>query len=107
MYRVVMAGILGISLMSLTACESMTGKTAGRTIDDSTMTASVQGKLTNDKASNFTRIDVDTERGVVTLTGVVRTVEEKSRAESIARSVEGVSKVNNNLQVQSLSSSNP
>ena len=106
MSRLVLAGILGISLMSLTACESMTGKTAGRTVDDASTTASVQGKLTRDKASNFTRINVDTERGVVTLNGVVQTVEEKSRAESLARSVEGVSKVNNNLQIQSMSSSN-
>ena len=73
MYRLLMVGILGLSVMTLTVCESMTGKTAGRTIDDATITASVQGKLTNDKASNFTRINVDTERGVVTLTGVVLT----------------------------------
>lgn len=106
MYRVLMVGILGIGMMTLTACESMTGKTAGRTIDDATITASVQGKLTSDKASNFPRINVDTERGVVTLNGVVRTVEDKSRAESLARMVEGVSKVNNNLQIQSMSSSN-
>ena len=106
MYRLFMIGILGLSVMTLTACESMTGKTAGRTIDDAAITASVQGKLTSDKASNFPRINVDTERGVVTLNGVVRTVEEKSRAESIARMVEGVSKVNNNLQIQSLSSNN-
>ena len=106
MYRLLMVGILGMSVMTLTACESMTGKTAGRTIDDATMTAKVQGKLTTDKASNFTRINVDTERGVVTLNGVVQTVEEKSRAESLARMVEGVTKVNNNLQIQSLSSSN-
>ena len=104
MYRLFMIGILGLCVMTLTACESMTGKTAGRTIDDAAITASVQAKLTSDKASNFTRINVDTERSVVTLNGVVRTVEEKSRAESLARMVGGVSKVNNNLQIQSLSS---
>ena len=107
MYRFVMVGILGISFMVLTACESMTGKTAGQTIDDATVTASVQGKLTSDKASNFSRIDVDTNRSVVTLNGVVRTVEEKSRAEDLARQVDGVTKVNNNLQIQSMSMSNP
>jgi len=107
MYRLVMVGILGISFMILTACESMTGKTAGQTIDDATITASVQAKLTGDKASNFSRIDVDTNRSVVTLNGVVRTVEEKSRAEDLARHVNGVTKVNNNLQIQSTSMSNP
>ncbi|MEO8339218.1 MAG: BON domain-containing protein [Nitrospirota bacterium] len=106
MYRLLMVGILGLSVMSLTACESMTGKTAGRTIDDATTTASVQGKLTGDKMSNFTRIDVNTTRGVVTLTGVVQTPGEKSRAENLAQEVNGVTKVNNNLQIQSLSSSN-
>jgi osmotically-inducible protein OsmY len=107
MYRTVLVGILGISLMSLTACESMTGKTTGQTIDDATITASVQGKLTADKASNFSRIDVDTNRSVVTLNGVVRTVEEKSRAEDLARQVTGVTKVNNNLQLQSTSMNKP
>ena len=102
MYRLVMVGILGVSLMSLTACESMSGKTAGQTIDDATVTASVQVKLTGDKASNFSRIDVDTNRSVVTLNGVVRTVEEKSRAEALARQVAGVTNVNNNLQIQTL-----
>ncbi len=107
MYRTLIVGILGVSLMILTACESMTGKTTGQTIDDATVTASVQAKLTGDKLSNFSRINVDTDRSVVSLNGVVRTVEEKSRAEELARQVAGVTNVNNNLQIQSLSISNP
>ena len=107
MYRIVLVGLLGVSLMILTACESMTGKTTGQTIDDATMTASVQGKLTADKLSNFSRINVDTDRGIVTLNGVVRSAEEQSRAEELARQVDGVSKVNNNLQIQSTSMKNP
>ena len=107
MYRLVIVGILGISFMILTACQSMTGKTAGQTIDDATVTTSVQEKLTSDKVSNFSRIDVDTERGVVTLNGVVRSVEEKARAEDLARQVDGVTKVNNNLQIQSMSMNTP
>jgi hyperosmotically inducible protein len=107
MYRTLIVGILGVSLMILTACQSMTGKTTGQTIDDATLTASVQAKLTSDKLSNFSRINVDTDRSVVSLNGVVRTVEEKSRAEELARQVAGVTKVNNNLQIQSLSMGNP
>ena len=41
--------------------------------------------------------------GVVTLNGVARSVEEKSRAEDLARRVAAVRTVNNNLQIQSLS----
>ena len=107
MYRNILIGILGVSLMALTACESMTGKPTGQTIDDATVTASVQGKLTADKMSNFSRIDVDTDRSVVTLSGVVRSSEERTRAEELAKQVGGVTKVNNNLQIQSMSMTNP
>jgi len=100
-------GLFGVSLMFLTACESINGKTTGQTIDDATATASVQGKLTADKLSNFSRINVDTDRGVVSLNGVVRSVADKMRAEEIAREVAGVKMVNNNLQIQSPSLSNP
>ena len=107
MHRTIIVGILGMSCMIMTACQSMTGKTAGQTMDDATVTTSVLAKLTSDKASNFSRIDVDTNRSVVTLNGVVRTVEEKSRAEDLARQVTGVTKVNNNLQLQSTSMNKP
>lgn len=102
MYRtLLLAGVLGISLMVLPGCQSMTGKTAGQTVDDASITAAVQGKLTADKLSNFSRIDVDTERGAVTLNGVVRSTDEKMRAADLARQVAGVMKVHNNLQIQS------
>ena len=107
MTRTVLVGIFGVSLMILTACESMTGKTAGQTVDDATMTASIQGKLTADKLSNFSRINVDTDRSIVTLNGVVRSAEERLRAEELTRQVAGVRSVNNNLQIQSTSTSNP
>jgi len=107
MNHLLIRSILGLTLMVLTACESMTGKTMGQNIDDVTLTASVQAKLTEDKLSNFSRINVDTDRSVVSLNGVVRTVEERSRAEELAQQVAGVTKVNNNLQVQSLSTTNP
>jgi hyperosmotically inducible periplasmic protein len=107
MYRTILVGLLGVGLMFLTACQSMTGKTAGQSIDDASVTASVQGKLTADRLSNFSRINVDTDRGVVSLNGVVRSAEEQTRAEELARQVKGVTKVNNNLQIQSTSIRNP
>ena len=91
---------LAVSCLSIVGCQSTTGKTAGQNIDDATVTASVQSKLTSDRLSNFSRIDVDTERGVVTLNGVVKTAEQKSRAADMAREVKGVRTVNNNLQIQ-------
>ena len=90
-------------LLGLGACQSMTGKTAGESMTDTKITAAVQTKLTSDRASNFARIDVDTERGVVNLSGVVPSTDEKRRAEELTRQVNGVTRINNNLQVQSSS----
>ena len=90
-----------IGALSLTACQSTTGKTAGQTMTDSRITAAVQSKLTADRISNFTRVDVDTTNGVVALNGIVSSAEQKERAAQLARRVDGVRNVINNLQVQS------
>ena len=94
-------GSLAIALLlSGAGCTAMTGETAGQNIDDSTITASVKTKLAADKIGSLTRIDVDTTRQVVSLNGVVESPEQKARAEQLASQVNGVKKVNNNLQVQ-------
>jgi osmotically-inducible protein OsmY len=91
------AGFAIIALASmLAACQAMTGRTAGENVDDSTLTASVKSQL---GASNLLRIDVDSNGGVVSLNGTVDTPAEKARAEQLARRVDGVKKVVNNLQV--------
>jgi hyperosmotically inducible protein len=91
----------GILVLALTGCQAMTGKTAGRNVDDAAITASVKSTLVADKAANLTRIDVDTNNGVVSLNGVVDSAQQRSRAEDLARRVEGVRGVNNNLQISS------
>ena len=87
-------------VLATTACESMTGKSAGTNLDDATITASVKSKLVADKVSNLTRVDVDTNNGTVYLNGTVDSAEQKSRAEELARQAQGVKSVVNNLQVQ-------
>jgi len=94
------AAVLALFL-SATACTSMTGQTAGQYVDDSTITASVKSKLVADKAANLSRIDVDTTNRVVSLTGIVESPQHKARAEQLAMEVSGVSRVENNLQIQS------
>jgi hyperosmotically inducible periplasmic protein len=93
-------GVLLVVLFALAGCHAMTGRTAGRNIDDLTITASVKARLVADKMSNFTRIDVDTVNAVVSLNGLVESEFEKRRAEDIASLVDGVEKIVNDLQVQ-------
>ncbi len=92
-------GALVMAAMLAASCQAMTGRSAGRNVDDATLTASVNAALVSDKPSNFTRIDVDTTSGVVSLNGTVETAEQKARAEQLAKRVDGVKRVVNNLQV--------
>ena len=83
-----------------TGCTSMTGKTAGENVDDAKITATVKSKLAAEKVATLTKVDVDTNKGTVYLTGNVESTTVKSRATEIARAVDGVREVVNNLQVQ-------
>src|SRR5512138_2346115 len=87
-------------LVPMTGCQSTTGKTAGQTVSDASISTAVQAKLTSDRLSSFSRIDVNTERGVVNLSGVVETEAQRAQAARLAQQVNGVVQVNNNLQIQ-------
>lgn len=90
-----------VLLVAVTAgCTAMTGKTAGQNVDDATITASVKGKLAGEKAATLTKIDVDTNKGTVYLTGNVENAAMKARATQLAREVSGVREVVNNLKIQ-------
>jgi hyperosmotically inducible protein len=89
-----------VVLTFVAGCQSMTGKTAGQNVDDAQVTAAVKSKLVADKASNLTRVDVDTNNGTVYLNGTVDTPDQKVRAEQLAWQTKGVKSVVNNLQVQ-------
>jgi osmotically-inducible protein OsmY len=75
------------------------GKTVGETVDDTTTTTRVKTALLNDPAVGGLRIDVDTFKGVVTLSGRVKSQTEKDQAVALARRVSGVSEVKDALQV--------
>jgi len=74
-------------------------RTAGRFVDDKTLTARVKSRLIDDPVVKARKIDVDTINAVVILTGVVETRKESSRAAEIAGTVSGVKRVKNDLQI--------
>jgi osmotically-inducible protein OsmY len=80
-------------------CQSLTGRSTGRYVDDQTITAKVKSSLTEDKTSNLTRIGVKTNDGVVYLQGVVDSEQDRAIAENRARRVPDVINVVNQLQV--------
>ena len=85
-----------VAPLMLAAC----GKSVGETIDDATITTRVKTSLLNDPDVGGLRIDVDTFKGVVTLSGRVKSKEEEAKAVALARKISGVADVKSALQVQ-------
>ena len=86
-------------LLLITGCQAMTGETMGQNIDDGAITSSVKTQLASDKLVTLSRVGVETNNGVVYLTGEVETAEQKSHIGSVTSQVKGVKQVVNNLQV--------
>lgn len=75
------------------------GKTVGEAIDDTTITTRVKTAMLNDPAVGGLRIDVDTFKSVVTLSGRVKSEAERNQAIAVARGIDGVTQVKDALQV--------
>jgi len=91
---------LGVSIFLTIGCQTNT-QTTGHYIDDTAITTSVKTHLATDgPLKTMTQISVKTVENTVYLTGVAPTLQAKNRAEEIARQVDGVQRVVNNITVQ-------
>jgi osmotically-inducible protein OsmY len=88
-----------VLIAGLAGCAN-TGEKTGAYVDDSWITSKVKSEMVADKDVSARNINVITTKGVVKLTGTVKTLDESNKAAQIAHSVEGVKQVENNLQVQ-------
>jgi hyperosmotically inducible protein len=68
-------------------------------VEDAVLTSSVKGRLMNDRLINAAQIGVETQEGIVSLYGIVPSVDQKRRAEVLTRQTIGVRQVVNVLQV--------
>ncbi len=84
-----------VAMLATAAC----GKTVGQTIDDTTITTRVKTAMLNDETVGGLRVDVDTFKGVVTLSGRVKSQAEKDQAIALARKIDGVTDIKDALQV--------
>ena len=80
-------------------------RSIGEKMDDAKITTSVKTKLTADRMKNLVDVSVETDDGIVRLSGKVPTVEDKFEAERIARRTKGVREVRNELRVENPSPS--
>lgn len=80
---------------------SQDDRTAGETIDDQTTLASLKSKLLSDPEVSGMAINVDVNKGNVTLRGYLKSQSEINKAIAIARSTNGVKSVNSKLVLDS------
>ena len=93
---VILAGVM------LAGCEWNNKERAQKAIDDASMSAAVEAKLTADRSSNFTlvSVSVDSDRGIVHLGGAVTSAGQRKRAEELSRQVKGVKRVENSIRIR-------
>ena len=104
--RNALAALAASTLLAVSGCAMFQDTSAGsgqprsvaQTTGDAAITAKVKTALAADELVKARKIDVDTMRGVVTLNGTVSSAAEKQRALDVARRVEGVASVKDNLR---------
>jgi len=75
-------------------------QTVGSYVDDTTLTTRIKAKFAADSAVSAMSINVETLKGVVQLSGFAKSAHERDAAESLARSVQGVVSVRNDIIVR-------
>jgi osmotically-inducible protein OsmY len=84
---------------SVTGCASGPRQaSAGEYVDDSAVTAKVKAAIFNEPTLKSTEVNVETFKGVVQLSGFVAQREDIRKAGQVARDVNGVKSVRNDLR---------
>lgn len=96
---VFVAGI-GASVVAMTGCANTGGRSAGRYMDDRSITHKVENALEEDPVYKYPAVKVATYRGVTQLSGFVDTDEQKRRANEVVRTVMGPAEIINNIVVR-------
>ncbi|MEM7217600.1 MAG: BON domain-containing protein [Pseudomonadota bacterium] len=74
-------------------------RTPGEVADDTTIATAIKTRLIRGQATHGWRLNVDVNRGVVSLTGFVQSQAERMAALDIARRTKGVVEVRDNLTI--------
>jgi hyperosmotically inducible protein len=97
--------IVGASVLGTAACSSTrTQRAPGEQVDDAALLTSVKSALAAESAETAADVNVDVYRGDVKLSGFVDNANDKARAAEVARGVEGVKSVKNDIAVGESSS---
>jgi len=97
----VTAFFFAVLLAALAGCaSSATQEGTGEYFDDSVITTKVKAAFLNEPNLKSTEINVETFKGIVQLSGFVSSQNDITKAVELARSVNGVKSVKNDMQVK-------
>lgn len=88
-------------LLSALGCASTSTKeSTGEYLDDSVITSKVKTAIFNEPSLKTFQINVETYKNVVQLSGFVATRDEMTKAGEVARAVNGVRSVKNDIRLK-------
>jgi hyperosmotically inducible periplasmic protein len=97
-----LVAIFAIAMLALSGCAVTRGQqTVGAYVDDAAITAAVKARFIESGEVSAASISVETLNGTVMLSGFAKSASEKRIAESLARGVNGVKSVRNQIDISS------
>jgi hypothetical protein len=98
-HRLLCALMIATLAGALASCAKDPYRSSGRVLDDRMTTGRVKSALNHSPVYKFPQVDVKTYNGVVQLNGFVHRDEQKAVAADVARNIEGVREVINNITI--------
>ena len=90
-----------LALLGATGCAVTRGQeTVGAYVDDTVITSTVKSRFVQDDKVSAAAISVETLNGTVMLSGFAKNATERNTAETIARQVNGVKLVKNEIAIR-------
>lgn len=94
-------GLASAAVTTFTGCAGdKSDRSTGEYIDDKSLTLRVHNALADNPDYKFNDVNVTVFRGTVQLNGFVNNSDQKSKAVDIAKGVQGVKDVQNNISIK-------
>lgn len=100
-FKIASTLVAALMLSTIVGCASTpTQESTGQYVSDSAITTGVKAAILNAPSLKVSEINVETFKGTVQLSGFVSSAENIATASSVARSVNGVKSVKNDLRLK-------
>lgn len=98
---IVASTVAAVVLLTTAGCAVTRGQeSVGAYVDDTAITTAVKARFVENKLVDAVSISVETLKGAVVLSGFAKNMAEKTTAEALARKVNGVRTVKNDILVR-------